>query len=67
MTQGQYRAAASQAKVATIPGEESLSPAYKSGPVPSTPTYVAMGRSRQGLRTPLAASSPSGIPAYQGR
>ena len=52
MTQGQYRAAASQAKVATIPGEESSA-------------YISMGvRKHSNISTPLATSSPSGIPRY---
>ena len=53
MTQGQYRAAAAQAKVATIPGEESSA-------------YISMGvrRSVVSGATPLATSSPSGIPRY---
>ena len=53
MTQGQYRAAAAQAKVATIPGEESSA-------------YMSMGlRKHSNLSsTPLATSSPSGIPRY---
>ena len=58
MTQGQYRAAAAQAKVATIPGEESSA-------------YISMGVRRHiseaahsSISTPLATSSPSGIPRY---
>ena len=53
MTQGQYRAAAAQAKVATIPGEESSA-------------YISMGLRRSVITetTPLATSSPSGIPRY---
>ena len=58
MTQGQYRAAAAQAKVATIPGEESSA-------------YMSMGVRRHiseathsSISTPLATSSPSGIPRY---
>ena len=51
MTQGQYRAAAAQAKVATIPGEESAA-------------YMNMGLRRQvsqAASTPLATSSPAGV------
>lgn len=54
MTQGQYRAAAAQAKVATIPGEENSA-------------YINMGLRKhvsQAASTPLATSSPSGIPRY---
>ena len=53
MTQGQFRAAASQAKVATIPAEESN-------------TYINMGLRKHVSQasTPLATSSPSGIPRY---
>ena len=60
MTQGQYRAAASQAKVATIPDDSSNS------------TYIPMGSRKIigptnpmiGQKIPLATSSPSGIPTY---
>ena len=54
MTQGQYRAAAAQAKVATIPGEDNSA-------------YINMGLRKhvsQAASTPLATSSPSGIPRY---
>ena len=46
MTQGQYRAAASQATVATIPEEPGA--------------YLPMTASRKGSMIPLATSSPSG-------
>ena len=49
MTQGQFRAAASQAKVSTIPDG------------PGGDAYLPMGV-KKGVMVPLAASSPSGIP-----
>eukprot|EP00090_Calanus_glacialis_P017436 TRINITY_DN2715_c0_g1_i4.p1 TRINITY_DN2715_c0_g1~~TRINITY_DN2715_c0_g1_i4.p1 ORF type:complete len:1218 (-),score=253.04 TRINITY_DN2715_c0_g1_i4:69-3722(-) len=60
MTQGQYRAAASQAKVATIPDDNSNS------------TYIPMGSRTLigphnpiiGQKIPLATSSPSARPTY---
>lgn len=57
MTQGQYRAAASQAKVATIPDDQ------------TTSTYIPMGSRKLSnpllsQKIPLATSSPSGIPTY---
>ena len=57
MTQGQYRAAASQAKVSTIPDEGIL----------HNSTYIPMGLRKnvhQASSIPLATSSPSGIPRY---
>ena len=58
MTQGQYRAAASQARVATIPDDSN--------------TYIPMGVKKASgsnisvmtQKTPLATSSPSRIPTY---
>lgn len=70
--QGQYRAAASQAKVSTIPDDQGFPsqgpPALHSsqGTTPGTPghnsTYMPMGLRK--TVTPLATSSPSGIPRY---
>ena len=81
MTQGQFRAAASHAKVSTIPDDSSVTP-HSSGMTPHnnvmTPynnvmspqhnsTYMPMGLRKtaaQTSSTPLATSSPSGIPRY---
>ena len=74
MTQGQFRAAAAQAKVATIPDEplpqenghhhpHPLEP----DPLPQHSTYMPMGLRKAVSHTasiPLATSSPSGIPRY---
>ena len=77
LLQGQYRAAASQAKVATIPDSDScLATSQATSQATSLatsrvssqaggPPYLARPGPAAGQRAPLATSSPSGIPTYQ--
>ena len=67
MTQGQFRAAAAQARVSTIP-DDSTGAAYMTMAVrkgsdleSAPPAALAMGGTNRAI-IPLATSSPSGIP-----
>ena len=69
LLQGQYRAAASQAKVATIPDSDSSLATSLARELATSlahcPPYLARPGPAVSHRAPLATSSPSGIPTYQ--